>query len=236
MNVAGAWAPKARGGAARFGALLVLIMVLLPLSSCFGGRTLQSRAVRITGIDCARSIGGTGALIGGDLVLTSGHVVIGADDLTVHLDTGEQLRGEVLHVDRVLDVAVMRVRGVDLGDVAFGDANTGDVGVVAVLGPGESGAGGLELSMEPYRVERRIRATTDNVGRTETIVRPTLEIVANVERGDSGALLFDRDGLAVGLIWSTSRQQETVGYATRGSELQQVVDAALSEPSGPGSC
>lgn len=200
------------------------------------GRDLQTRAVRITGVDCARSIGGTGALIGDDLVMTSGHVVVGADDLVVALDNGERLPGEVIHIDRVLDVAIMRVAGVDLPSVDFADAAAGDTGVVAILGPSDWPDQSLHVVLEPYAIERRIRATTDNVGRTEQIVRPTLQLDADIESGDSGALMFNAEGAAVGLIWSTSRGSENTGYAVRGSELAGVLDDALTSPSGPGEC
>lgn len=219
------------------GALVVVGLVIGALAiGVGGGRDLQTRAVRITGVDCARSIGGTGALIGGDLVLTSGHVVVGATGLSVSLDNGEQLPGEVLHVDRVLDVAVMRVPGLNLEPVTFGDASAGDKGVVAILEPRDWPDRSLQVTLEPYAVERRIRATTDNVGRTEQIIRPTLELDADIERGDSGALMFDRDGVAVGLVWSTSRGAKNIGYAVRGNQLEAVLDAAQQSPSGPGGC
>lgn len=211
--------------------------------SVAGGRELQTRAVRVVGVECARSIGGTGALVGGDLMLTSGHVVVGADELDVHLDNGETLPGQVIHIDRRLDVAVMRVPGLDLKPVAFGDADAGDSGVVAILAPfrieaevGEPAEVELQVELQPYLVNRRIRATTDNVGRTEQIVRPTLELDADIESGDSGALLFNADGEAVGLVWSTSRARTTVGYAVRGNELESVLTAAQENPSGPGTC
>ena len=190
----------------------------------------QERVVRVVGLGCARSIGGSGALVGDDLVLTSGHLVVGVPEVTVLTSDGSEFPADVVHVDRTLDAAVLRVFGLGaIPEVEFGDAATGDVGQVEIL----SAQG--ERVPQAYVVDRRIRASTDNVGRTEVIERRSLQLSAEIVRGDSGALLFDERDRAVGLIWSTSKRGETA-YAVRGDELSPLIETAKLAPSGPGGC
>ena len=227
----------------RLGIVTLLAFVTLLIIggvTATGGREFASRAVRVTGLDCARSASGTGAMVGGDLVLTSGHVVRGIDELTVELPDGDDLVGTVVHLDLDLDVAVLRVAGLNLPPVSYRDPVAGDSGVIALLDAGDARPGAAEslpeVIFEPFVVERRIRARTENVGRTEVIIRPTLQLASDVEAGDSGGVLFDADGNAVGLIWSTSRNRKNRAYAVQGGLLPGVLLAAEETPTGPIGC
>jgi len=218
------------------GVVMAVFVALLiaGVTSVSGGREFATRAVRVTGLDCARSATGTGAMVGGDLVLTSGHVVRGFDTLVIALPDGDEVAGEVIHVDRDLDVAVVRAAGIDLPPVAYRDPVAGDAGVIALLDA--TNDADPDVVFEPFVIERRIRARTENVGRSEVIMRPTLQLASAVESGDSGGVLFDRDGHAVGLVWSTSRNRKNRAYAVQGGELPGVLEAAAQMPSGPGDC
>lgn len=227
------------GGDVVGGMALVAFVALLIAGALtsVGGREFDTRAVRVTGLDCARSASGTGAMVGGDLVLTSGHVVRGLDVLTVELPDGDELMGEIVHIDWELDVAVVRVPGLNLPDVEYRDPGAGEAGVIALLDTSESsGDGDPKVVFEPFTIERRIRARTENVGRTDVIIRPTLQLASEVESGDSGGVLFDRDGSAIGLVWSTSRNRQNRAYAVQGGQLPGVLRDARDAPSGPGGC
>jgi len=172
-------------------------------------------------------------------VLTSGHVMDALGKVEIRLADGRGVEGEVVHIDRVQDLAVVAIRpdeltGMDIssidGDVRFGDAGTDDVGVIALLTED-----GVRVDA-PYLVERRIRASTLDVGRNNEISRRSLQLDATVDRGDSGAPLINDQGEVVGIIWATSVSQDTTAYAVRGDEIQAVLTAAKDDPSGPGTC
>ena len=56
-------------------------------------------------------------------ILTNAHVVEGADEVTVTLKDGRELRGEVLGEDPLTDVAVIKVEATDLPPVSLGNSD-----------------------------------------------------------------------------------------------------------------
>ncbi|MEM9908586.1 MAG: trypsin-like peptidase domain-containing protein, partial [Cyanobacteria bacterium P01_D01_bin.44] len=67
---------------------------------------------------------GSGFITDADgIILTNAHVVEGADEVTVTLKDGRELRGEVLGQDSLTDVAVVRVEASDLPTVPMGDSD-----------------------------------------------------------------------------------------------------------------
>lgn len=191
----------------------------------------QDRAVHLTGKGCLGLAGGAGTLVGGDVILTSGHVANGIDTLDALIVGDVVVSARVTHIDTELDIAVLRLgAGFDYSELNFGDADVGDSGRFFVRD-----ADGSVVS-KPFSVKRRIRAQTENVGRTELVERRSLQLNAEVERGDSGAMLFDDLSRGVGVIWSTSRNLGAVGYATRGDEIASVLGSERTNPSGPLRC
>lgn len=195
--------------------------------------------VRLSGVACSVPAAGVGTIVDTNIVLTSGHAMDGLTGVEITLADGRRVDGDVLHIDRVLDLAVVAIvddgpGGIDVesidGETRFGDAGSEDVGVIALL------TDEAERVDVPYVVERRIRASTLDVGRNNEISRRSLELDANVERGDSGAPLINADGEIVGVVWATSVNQESTAYAVRGDEIEQVLEDAQTQPSGPGSC
>jgi S1-C subfamily serine protease len=113
-------------------------------------RRLLPSVVSITVITTAgrdgRRGGGGGsaiALTTDGFLLTSAHVVDGAQRSTVEIATGEEVRAEVIGSDRHSDLAVVRCEATDLSPAVLGDASRLRVGqlVVAVGSPlGYSGS------------------------------------------------------------------------------------------------
>ena len=76
---------------------------------------------------------GSGVIIGSDgLIITNGHVVGDATDVTVILDDGTVLDGEVTGVDTLTDFAFVRVEAQDLPAVELGDSSGLRVGQMAI--------------------------------------------------------------------------------------------------------
>ena len=114
------------------------------------------------------SSSGTGVIFTPDgLVLTNNHVIEGAQSITVTLDDGVQLEAEIVGVDRLSDLAVLRIPegeytflpvsediGLRVGEwvIAIGNAlalpggPTVTVGVVSALGRSRDAIGGTTLN------------------------------------------------------------------------------------------
>lgn len=230
-KVWGQVAAVALAGAVLFGVLGSVFASLPSGRGAFLTLRAQDRAVHLRGKGCLGLAGGSGTLVGADVIVTSGHVANGIEHLEARLVGDITETAAVTHIDTKLDIAVLRLGDAfEYSALEFGDADVGDEGSVFIRD-----AEGV-VHAKPYVVERRIRAETDNVGRTEIVERRSLQLEAKIERGDSGALLIDRSSHGVGVVWSTSRNLGDVGYATRGDEIAAVLDAERTNPSGPLRC
>lgn len=154
-------------------------LAALALLSAGCGGAADPRPLRVT-VDAgglARETA-TGVPAGPGRVLTVAHVLDGARSVRV----GSRA-ARVVSVDRRLDVAVLRVAGVEAPRVRC--ARGGDVVRVHLL------AGAVNA-----RVLRRVTATLDGAS------RPALELDAQVAPGDSGAPVTDTRGRLVGLVFA----------------------------------
>ena len=158
------------------------------------------------------------------LVVTSHHVVKGADAVTVTLQDGRKLEAEVVGVDPKTDLALIEVdAGESLPVVEFGDSDRTRVGdwVVAVGNPfglgGTVTAGivsgrGRDIGSGPY----------DDF----------LQIDAPINRGNSGGPLFDRSGRVVGVntaIFSPTGGNVGIGFAVPANVAESVVESLRTD-------
>lgn len=136
--------------------------------------------------------GGSGMVFRPDgLIATNAHVVAGASAITVRLRDGKSWPAEIVGVDPVLDLAVLRMRGpapstlatfADSGAISEGD---GVWAVGAPLGYGFSVTGGV--------MSGRARAYDD------AYAVPLLQHDAALNPGNSGGPLVDCRGRVVGI-------------------------------------
>lgn len=146
-----------------------------------------------------RRAGGAGSAVvvtpDGHLV-TSAHVVTGADEGTASFADGRELNFETVGVDRLSELAVVRVGTGDLTPAELGDAADLAVGqlVVAVgnpLGMAGSVSAGVVSALGRSFVagDRRRGRQVDNVIQTDAALHP----------GNSGGALADSHGRVVGI-------------------------------------
>ena len=152
------------------------------------------------------------------LVVTSHHVVRGADSVIVTLQDGRRLEARVAGADPKTDLALLEVdAGEALPVVEFGDSDRTRVGdwVVAVGNPfglgGTVTAGivsgrGRDIGSGPYG--------------------DYLQIDAPINRGSSGGPLFDRSGRVIGVntaIFSPTGGNVGVGFAIPANLAEPVI-------------
>jgi len=215
----------------------LVIGVLFGLSACVGQASDQEpvwtrAAVHLSGVSCGTPEAGMGAIIGDDLILTSGHVVLAMQSLNVLLPSGESVEGEVVHIDRKRDVALVQAPVSTSFTPEIRDAAVDEVGVIALLDKKAI------AENQSFTVTGRITARTENVGRSKMIQRPSLELLAEIKRGDSGAALWvgnEENAAIVGVIWAVSTTDERV-FAVQGDEVAEVVNEGRKLASGPGTC
>ena len=154
------------------------------------------------------------------LVVTSHHVVKGADTVTVTLHDGRKLEAQVAGADPKTDLALLEIEaGEALPTVGFGDSDATRVGdwVVAVGSPfglggtvtaGIVSARGRDIGSGPY----------DDY----------LQLDAPINRGNSGGPLFDRGGRVIGVnsaIFSPTGGNVGIGFAVPANVAAPVVES-----------
>ena len=158
------------------------------------------------------------------LVVTSHHVVQGADRVTVTLHDGRELEARIAGADPKTDLALLEIdAGEALPTVEFGDSDATRVGdwVVAVGSPfglggtvtaGIVSARGRDIGSGPY----------DDY----------LQLDAPINRGNSGGPLFDRGGRVVGVnsaIFSPTGGNVGIGFAVPANVAMPVVESLRTD-------
>jgi S1-C subfamily serine protease len=140
---------------------------------------------------------GSGVVITPDgFLLTSAHVVQGADGGTASFVDGRDFPLEVVGSDPLSDLAVVRVAGTGLVPAALGDADRLRVGqlVVAIGNPL-----GLAGSVTAGVVSALGRSLPTRAGSVTRIVENVVQTDAALNPGNSGGALADSRGVVVGI-------------------------------------
>jgi serine protease Do len=167
----------------------------------------------------SRSLG-SGFIIDADgLVVTNHHVIRGADEIEVTLDSGEVLPAIVRGVDRRTDLALLEVETeAPLPYVSFGDSDHARVGdwVIAIGNP--FGLGGTTTS-------GIVSARGRDINNGPYV--DYIQIDASINRGNSGGPLFNDMGQVIGIntaIFSPNGGSVGIGFAIPASVAQGVVE------------
>ena len=151
---------------------------------------------------------GSGFVVSPDgVILTNAHVVAGADEVTVKLTDKREFKAKVLGIDKLTDVAVLRIAAKDLPVVRIGDPQHTRVGewVVAIGSPF-----GFENSVTAGIVSAKSRSLPD-----EGYV-PFLQTDVAINPGNSGGPLFNLNGEVIGInsqIYSRSGGYQGLSFA-----------------------
>jgi serine protease Do len=151
---------------------------------------------------------GSGFIVKSDgVVLTNAHVVTDADEVTVKLTDKREFKAKVIGVDKLSDVAVLKIKAKDLPTVRIGDPKNSRVGewVVAIGSPF-----GFENSVTAGIVSAKSRTLPD-----EGYV-PFLQTDVAINPGNSGGPLFNLRGEVIGInsqIYSRSGGYQGLSFA-----------------------
>lgn len=164
--------------------------------------------VQIAGAGCGVIQEGSGFVVAPGYVVTNAHVVAGITHPVV-IDTKGRHNASAMLFDPELDLAVLRVPGLDdpplkVDTQAVGRGTTGAVLGYPEGGPFTYGAAGVEAAFEATGL--------DIYGHSQT-TRYVYQLSAQVRPGNSGGPLVESDGLVIGVVFARSTTDPTVGYA-----------------------
>src|SRR5215467_870243 len=168
-----------------------------------------------------RGATGSGVIISSDgYILTNNHVASAANELSVKLADGRELRARRIGVDQTTDLALIKIEAQNLPFATLGDSSKLEQGewVIALGSPF-----GLEQTMTAGIVSatgRKFNGPYDNYIQTDASINP----------GNSGGALVNMKGEVIGIntsILSKGGGSEGVGFAIPSNMAKAVKDQLL---------
>ncbi len=161
-------------------------------------------------------------------IVTNYHVIEGADEIEVSLDSGERTTAELIGGDALSDLAVLRIDSKYAASVlSFGDSSSLRAGeeVIAIGNPL-----GLDLSRTVTQgivsaVDRTVSVTT-SAGEWELNV---IQTDAAINAGNSGGALLNTAGQVIGInsMKISDEGVEGIGFAIPSNELVPIINEII---------
>ena len=155
-----------------------------------------------------RGFGSGVVLDGTGHILTTHHVVAGAEKVIVTFSDGRVLSGTVIGGDEETDIAVVRVEGKEFRPADFANSDELKVGqpVLAIGNP-------LGLPGGPTVTSGVVSSLRRHLGRGPGDGMPVIQTDAAVNPGNSGGPLVDLQGRVVAINTATIPYAEGIGFA-----------------------
>lgn len=160
-------------------------------------------------------------------IVTNQHVIDGASEISVILNTGEEFAATLVGQDTKTDLAVLKIDPEDtqLTAATLGDSTTVQVGELAVA---IGNPMGMEFSGSVTQgIISAVNRTMTIEGRTYNL----LQTDAAINSGNSGGALINQYGEVIGInsVKLSSSGVEGMGFAIAISEAKPIIDDLMSE-------
>ena len=169
---------------------------------------------------------GTGFALTNNYIVTNNHVVDGAKSINIQGINGDfnnKYSAEVISTDKVNDLAIIKVKGVNIQSNSIPYAvktGTSEVGEeVFVLGYPLTSTMGEEIKLTTGVISSKTGFQGDV---------SIYQISAPIQPGNSGGPLFDSKGNVIGIVSAKHTGAENVGYAIKTSYLKNLMESAVS--------
>ena len=169
---------------------------------------------------------GSGIIISQDgYVVTNQHVIEGASEVTVVLNTGDEYEAKIVGEDSKSDLAVLKIDAKNIVPAVLGDSETVQVGEIAVAigNPlGQEFAGSITAGV------------VSAVNRTMTVDNKKYNLIqtdAAINPGNSGGALVNIYGEVIGInsVKISSTGVEGIGFAISISEAKPIIDDLIQK-------
>ncbi|HEY8469831.1 MAG TPA: trypsin-like peptidase domain-containing protein [Longimicrobiales bacterium] len=185
--------------------------------------------------------GGSGFLVSPDgYILTSNHVIEGADRIRVTLVDKRSFEAEVVGTDRTTDVALLRIPARGLPALRLGDSDAARVGewVLAIGNPGFEQASTLDFTVtsgiigakgRPLHIINRELAAHDDMA-AGLAIEDFIQTDAVINPGNSGGPLVNLRGEVIGVttaIASPTGYYQGYGFAIPSNLARRVMEDLL---------
>ena len=192
----------------------------------FSGRYYYYDNFSSGGSDLVEQGSGSGIIITtSGYIVTNQHVISGATEISVILNSGEEMTATLVGEDEKTDIAVLKVEtDKELTSATLGDSSAVEVGelAVAIGNPlGQEFAGSVTAGV------------ISAVNRTMTIDNRTYNLLqtdAAINSGNSGGALINKYGEVIGInsVKLSQTGVEGLGFAIAISEVKPIIDDLMS--------
>ncbi|MCJ7745163.1 MAG: trypsin-like peptidase domain-containing protein [Actinobacteria bacterium] len=164
-------------------------------------------------------------------ILTNNHVVKDAQEITVTLASGQELKGKKVGADPDNDIAVVKIDKTGLPTLRVGNSDDLVVGELAVA---VGSPFGFEQSVTAgiiSALHRSISAGSQDQGQSPVVLTDLIQTDAAINPGNSGGALCDSKARLVGInavIASASGGSEGVGFAIPIDTVKKVADDIIA--------
>jgi serine protease Do len=175
---------------------------------------------------------GSGVIVSADgYILTNNHVVEDADDITVRLNDGREIKAKVVGTDPKTDLAVIRINADHLTYAKFGDSDALEVGDWVL-------AFGSPFNFEQTMTQGIISAKGRNVPIIEEhnpalrgyTYENFLQTDAAINPGNSGGPLVNLKGEVVGInaaIATNTGAYNGIGFSIPSNDAKYIMDSLI---------
>ena len=176
--------------------------------------------------DRVSRVAGSGVILdAAGLVLTNSHVVFGRQAITVTLDDGTTLPSQLVGIDPVFDLAVLRISKPSTGTLPVapvGDSSRLRVGeeVLAIGNPL-----GLEQTLTRGIVSAINRILPDA---SFSLMEPLIQTDTAINPGNSGGPLLNRCGEVVGITTAILPDTQGIGFAIPVDLVKAVLPSLIT--------
>nr|WP_062331273.1 serine protease [Herbidospora sakaeratensis] len=185
----------------------------------------RQNVVRVTVAtpSCAKDTAqGTGFAYAPDRVLTTAHVVAGAEGpITVTGADGSRHQGDVVVFDPKRDVAVLRVAGLDADVLHFDSVDPGERATFAAYS--KDG----EFTVRSGRAGAPQTAVGNDIYDEDIVARQVFLVHAAVDPAMSGAPLFGPDGDVIGMVFASNLDDSVSGWVISTGEIARPAAKGL---------
>jgi len=191
--------------------------VNLPALGSFGPivQASEPSVVKVEGTGCGGIVEGSGFVATSDDIVTNAHVVAGVSSPKVIDTNGVIHNTRVVWFDPNVDLAVLRVSGINAKPLQVDSTEqpTNTPGVVL----GYPGGGGFNA--QPAAVIEHFTALGRNIYGQGSTARDVYSLKAHIIPGNSGGPLIGSNGEVLGIVFATSTSYNNVGYALTGHQV-----------------
>lgn len=168
---------------------------------------------------------GSGVIVSSDgYILTSSHVVQGADEINVTLSDKREFKGKIIGYDAMTDLGVIKIDADNLPTIEWGNSDKLRVGdTVLAFG-------------SPYGLSQTVTSgIVSAVGRANVGIADYEDFIqtdAAINPGNSGGALVNVKGELIGIntaIFSTSGGYQGIGFAIPTSMAKAVMDSLITK-------